>query len=138
MKQLRTQNLGINFLSRPAAEAMDSLDPTKLWFIPAECVVEGWISEDGLCWYRRFSNGLLMQGGTVPTTAQMVILPAPFLNNHYTLTLGFTAVTEPGTEGPHAYCQGGVKTPQSFWLRARLGSTTYAESCDWTAFGIGL
>jgi hypothetical protein len=137
MKQVRTQNLGINFLSQNDLDGVESLDPTKLWFIPAECVVESWISPDGRSWYRRFSSGLVLQGGTVPTTNVLITLPTPFANANYTIALGFTQLKTPDDE-PWAYSQSGVKTPVSFWLRARLGSTTYTERCDWVAFGIGL
>jgi hypothetical protein len=137
MKQLRTQNLGINFLSQEAVDAMDSMDPTKLWFVPAECVVEAWISADGPSWYRKFSSGLVFQGGTVPTTDVFVTLPTPFANANYTIALGFTQLTSPD-DGPHAYSQSGMKSQTSFFLRARLNKTTYTEKCDWVAFGIGL
>jgi hypothetical protein len=137
MKQLRTQNLGINFLSQQTVDSMDSLDPSKLWFVPAECVVEAWISADGLSWYRKFSSGLVFQGGTVPTTNVQITLPTPFANNAYTVVLGFTKLETPD-DGALAYPQCGVKTQTSFWLRARLNTTTYTEKCDWVAFGIGL
>jgi hypothetical protein len=137
MKQLHTQNLGINFLSRNDLAGVGSLDPTKLWFVPAECVVEAWLSSDGLSWYRRFSSGIVLQGGTVPTTNALVTLPTPFANGNYTITLAHTQMATPDG-GEWAYCQCGVKTPTSFWLRARLNSTNYSERCDWVAFGIGL
>ncbi|MDR0727749.1 MAG: hypothetical protein LBF26_02540, partial [Puniceicoccales bacterium] len=129
--------LGINFLSQEAVDAMDSMDPTKLWFVPAECVVEAWISADGLSWYRKFSSGLVFQGGTVPTTDVFVTLPTPFANANYTIALGFTGLQTPDS-GAYAYSQCGVKTHTSFFLRARSGGTSYSESCDWVAFGLGL
>jgi hypothetical protein len=138
MKQLRTQNLGINFLSRDDLAAMDSPDPTKLWFVPVEYgVVEAWISSDGLSWYRRFSSGLVLQGGTVPTTPKLVTLPTPFRNSNYTVTLGHTHLTAPDST-ELAYSQCGMKTTTSFWLRAWASTGYYNQRCDWVAFGLGL
>jgi hypothetical protein len=136
MKQLREQNLGINFLSTEAAGKISSFDQHKLWAAHVAVISEFWESPDGTSWYRRYSDGWLEQGGTLTATGVTVALPAPFANADYTLVTGYTALKS--TDSPYAsHTQAGVKTATSFYIRTRFGSSISNYSSDWMAFGMG-
>lgn len=49
-------------------------------------VVESWRSDDGLSWYRKYSDGWIEQGGYTSTTT--ATYPLPFANTDYTLLTG--------------------------------------------------
>jgi hypothetical protein len=134
MKQLRTQNLGINFLSQDALEAMGKSDPSKLWFVPCGFVTESWASEDNSTWYLKFSNGTALQGGAPYPTNKTITLPIPFINANYSLVIGCTELTS-SSGSNKAYAQAGVKTATSFFLRGRYDTGTSGEHYDWMACG---
>jgi hypothetical protein len=134
MKQLRTQNLGINFLSQDALKALGKSDPSKLWFVPCGVIAESWVSADGGTWYLKFSNGTAMQGGTLAASNVTVTLPLPFVDTNYSLTIGYTALTAQ-YESVRGYAQAGMKTATSFFIRVRYDTTTYEAACDWMACG---
>jgi hypothetical protein len=134
MKQLRTQNLGINFLSRASLEALGESDPSKLWFVPCGLVGESWVSGDGRTWYLKFSNGTALQGGSLAVSNVTVTLPLPFLDATYSLAIGYAALASSSGSNT-AYAQAGAKTATSFFIRTRYDTTTSADSCDWMAYG---
>jgi hypothetical protein len=136
MKQLREQNLGINFLSAEAAGKVSSFDGHKLWAVRAAVILEFWESADGKSWYRRYSDGWLEQGGSLSTTGVTVTLPAPFANADYTLVTGFTGL-ESSDSAVKDHTQAGVKTPTSFYMRTRFSATINNYASDWMAFGMG-
>jgi hypothetical protein len=136
MKQLREQNLGINFLSAEEAGKLNSLDGHKLWAVRAIVISEFWESPDGTAWYRRYSDGWLEQGGTLTATGITVTLPAEFANANYTLITGFTGL-ESSSSSIKDHTQAGVKTTTSFYIRTRYGADIHNYSSDWMAFGMG-
>jgi hypothetical protein len=136
MRQLREQNLGINFLSSEAAGKINSFDGHKLWAVHLAVISEFWEAPDGTSWYRRYSDRWLEQGGTLTTTSVTVTLPAPFANADYTLVTGFTGL-ESSSSSNAQHTQAGVKTATSFYIRTRYGSTVSDYSSDWMAFGMG-
>jgi hypothetical protein len=136
MRQLREQNLGINFLSAEAAGQLGSFDPHQLWAVRTIPVSEVWEAPDGTSWYRRYSDGWLEQGGTLSATGVTVTLPAPFANADYTLVTGFTGLdSSDSTNAQHT--QAGMKTTTSFYIRTRYSSTIGSYPSDWMAFGMG-
>jgi hypothetical protein len=134
MKQLRTQNLGINFLSKESLEALGQSDPSKLWFVPCGFATKSWTSDDGRTWYLKFSNGTAMQGGTLSASNVAVTFPLPFADASYSLTIGYTAL-DSSSAANVSYAQAGMKTATSFFVRARYNTSTYAVACDWMACG---
>jgi hypothetical protein len=136
MKQLREQNLGVNFLSSAAAGKVSSFDGNKLWAVLLAVIAEFWESEDGKAWYRRYSDGWLEQGGTLPATGVTVTLPAPFANADYTLVTGFMGLESSGSS-VNEHTQAGVKTTTSFYIRTRYSTAVSNYASDWMAFGMG-
>jgi hypothetical protein len=136
MKQIRTQNLGINFLSRDSLQALGKSDPSKLWLVPCGFATEFWVSDDGHTWYLKFSNGTAMQGGAgeYGTSNKTVTLPLPFIDANYSLAIAQTGLGTIGSADT-TYAQAGVKTATSFFIRARYNTSSYTYSCDWMACG---
>jgi hypothetical protein len=97
MKIVRSNNLAINIL--PNDPNGGTLDEGQLWFVPAAAIVESWISDDGLTWYQKFSNGFVMQGGqtekfgTGTGKVKTVTLPVPMANTSYFAVLSAAMLT---------------------------------------------
>jgi hypothetical protein len=78
MKQIRTQNLGINFLSNTDLDSLNSLDLSKLWMVPATVLTETYVSSDEKSWYRKYSDGWIEQAGTFTATTSATQFTATF------------------------------------------------------------
>lgn len=48
-------------------------------------VIESWISDDGLSWYRKYSSGWVEQGGMLSGTSATVTLPIEMANTNYNI-----------------------------------------------------
>lgn len=136
MKQLRTQNLGINFLPGASLEALGKSDPTKLWFVPSGFIIESWVDREGRDWYLKFSNGTALQGGVLASGAGnvTVTLFVPFVDTNYSLVIGYTGLYATNSSS-NRYGQAGVKTTTSFFIRSRYNTSTSTDPCDWMACG---
>jgi hypothetical protein len=100
-------------------------DGTLTWGGKDVLVVESWRSEDGMYWYRKYSDGWIEQGGYASSSNQEVkfTYPIPFPSREYSLQVTARAI------GDSRNANGGVTgtTPSGCTFNSMIGKSSAAE-----------
>lgn len=100
-------------------------------------IVETWKSDDGLSWYRKYSDGWIEQGGTLLWSAirapgaKLITLNTPFATDTYSVNLE-TLQSAGGTFGTSTW---GRTTTQFYGFTYGHGSDDKSQGMMWHAYG---
>lgn len=100
-------------------------------------IVESWVSNDGLSWYRKYNDGWIEQGGdlqgTTKNESRTVTLPTAFSNTNYTLIVSLEGTGSTSNDAGSAVIVRDDKTTTAFNVKSTDDTSNYLGT--WYACG---
>lgn len=100
-------------------------------------IVESWVSDDGLSWYRKYSDGWIEQGGDIQGTtkneSRTVTLPTAFSNTNYTIICSLEGTGSTSNDAGSAVIVKDAKTTTAFNVKSTDDTSNYLGT--WYACG---
>ena len=100
-------------------------------------IVESWVSSDKLSWYRKYSDGFIMQGGRCTFTHNKtteVALHTEFATKNYYAD-GIVDKTTATSTDDMVVSTNGKEVDSVFFFFYDAGGNSYSGSANWVAMG---